>query len=111
MLHKDARTVEWAFTAAAQESWNSIKPIFQAYRKDQLKKIGQNHFRFNKAFYSAYMVETFDNAKFRQEDMDGLIDFTAKFENIENFGRGGVINKFGYGSAAQAEQTADEWYD
>ena len=72
--------------AAAQESWQAIKPIFQSYREDQLDEDpGEIIFRFNKAFYSANMQETFDNAKFRQEDMDGLIDFTAKFESVESF--------------------------
>ncbi|MCK5844877.1 MAG: ATP-dependent helicase, partial [Victivallales bacterium] len=32
-----------------------------------------------------YMVENFDNHKYRQEDIDGLIDFTVKFKTTEEF--------------------------
>ncbi|HEY5621539.1 MAG TPA: ATP-dependent helicase, partial [Pontiella sp.] len=46
---------------------------------------GEIIFRFNKAFYREYMVENFDNHKFRQEDLDGLIDFTVKFDSTESF--------------------------
>ena len=38
-----------------------------------------------KAFYSEFMVENFDNHKYRQEDIDGLIEFTVKFETTEEF--------------------------
>ena len=31
------------------------------------------------------MVENFDNHKFRAEDLDGLIDFTVKFDSTEQF--------------------------
>ena len=31
------------------------------------------------------MVENFDNHKFRAEDLDGLIDFTVKFDSTEAF--------------------------
>jgi DNA helicase-2/ATP-dependent DNA helicase PcrA len=66
-------------------------------------------FRFNKAFYSEYMVETFDNAKFRQEDMDGLIDFTAKFESVEVFlAEVALLTNLDTDAAAQTAQTADE---
>ena len=111
VLHKETlEQLSGLLPAAAQESWNAIKPIFQAYREDQLEEDpGEIIFRFNKAFYSAYMVETFDNAKFRQEDMDGLIDFTAKFENIDNFlAEVALLTNLDTDSAAQAEQTADE---
>lgn len=71
---------------AAREGWESIKPVFLAYREDNLQNDpGEVIFRFNKAFYTEYMVENFDNHKFRQEDLDGLIDFTVKFESTEAF--------------------------
>ena len=41
--------------------------------------------------------------------MDGLIDFTAKFENIENFlAEVALLTNLDTDAAAQAEQTADE---
>ena len=96
--------------AAAQESWQAIKPIFHSYREDQLNEDpGEIIFRFNKAFYSAYMQETFDNAKFRQEDMDGLIDFTAKFESVESFlAEVALLTNLDADAAAQAEQSDDQ---
>jgi DNA helicase-2/ATP-dependent DNA helicase PcrA len=96
--------------AAAQESWQAIKPIFVAYREEKLEEDpGEVIFRFNKAFYGAYMVDTFDNHKFRSEDIDGLIDFTVKFESVENFlAEVALLTNLDTDAAAQAEQTADE---
>ena len=96
--------------AAAQESWQAIKPIFVAYREEKLEEDpGEVIFRFNKAFYGTYMSETFDNHKFRAEDIDGLIDFTVKFESVENFlAEVALLTNLDTDAAAQAEQTADE---
>ena len=75
-----------ALPAVAREGWEAIKPIFLAYREDNLQNDpGEIIFRFNKAFYTEYMVENFDNHKFRSEDLDGLIDFTVKFDSTEAF--------------------------
>lgn len=72
--------------AAAHDEWVKIKPVFVAYREEELQNDpGEIVFRFNKAFYNEYMVENFDNHKFRSEDLDGLIDFTVKFESTEAF--------------------------
>ncbi|WP_372845132.1 ATP-dependent helicase [Pontiella sp.] len=75
-----------ALPAAAREDWEKIKPVFLAYREEHLENDpGELIFRFGKAFYKEYMVENFDNHKFRQEDLDGLIDFTVKFDSTESF--------------------------
>ena len=75
-----------ALPAAARDDWEKIKAVFLAYREEDLANDpGEVIFRFNKAFYSEYMVENFDNHKFRQEDLDGLIDFTVKFDSTEAF--------------------------
>ncbi len=75
-----------ALPAVAREGWEQIKLVFLAYRADNLQNDpGELIFRFNKAFYTEYMVENFDNHKFRQEDLDGLIDFTVKFDSTETF--------------------------
>ncbi len=96
--------------AAAQESWQAIKPIFVAYREEKLEEDpGEVIFRFNKAFYGAYMAETFENHRFRGEDVDGLIDFTVKFESVENFlAEVALLTNLDTDAAAKAEQTADE---
>lgn len=75
-----------ALPAAAESIWKDIQPVFLAYDKDNLSEDpGELIYRFNKAFYSEYLVETFDNAKHRQEDLDNLIDFTARFETCAAF--------------------------
>ncbi len=75
-----------ALPATARDEWSKIKDIFLAYKEENLSTDpGEIIFRFNKAFYKEYMVENFDNHKFRQEDLDGLIDFTVKFETTEAF--------------------------
>jgi DNA helicase-2/ATP-dependent DNA helicase PcrA len=78
--------VEAALPAAAREEWKKIEPVFLAYREENLDADpGEIVYRFNKAFYNEYMVENFDNSKYRAEDIDGLIDFTTKFETTEAF--------------------------
>ena len=75
-----------ALPAVAREGWETIKPVFLAYREESLQNDpGEVIFRFGKAFYKEYMVENFDNHKFRAEDIDGLIDFTVKFDSTETF--------------------------
>jgi DNA helicase-2/ATP-dependent DNA helicase PcrA len=72
--------------AAAHDAWDEIKPVFLAYREEELQDDpGEIIFRFNKAFYGQYMVENFDNHTFRSEDLDGLIDFTVRFDSTEAF--------------------------
>ena len=84
-----AETIEEVTAAlpkAALEDWGNIAPIFAAYREENLQgDPGEVIFRFVKEYYSEFMVENFDNHKYRQEDIDGLIDFTAKFETTEEF--------------------------
>ena len=75
-----------ALPSAAREGWAAIQPVFLACREENLQNDpGEIIYRFNKAFYTEYMVENFDNYKFRAEDLDGLIDFTAKFDSTEAF--------------------------
>ena len=38
-----------------------------------------------KAFYDDYAVETFENYDRRMEEIQELIDFTARFESVEQF--------------------------
>ncbi|MGE4490061.1 MAG: ATP-dependent helicase [Kiritimatiellales bacterium] len=71
---------------ATVDIWETLKPVFLAYDSEELSDDpGEILYRFNKAFYSEYLVETFENAKHRQEDLDSLIDFTARFENCASF--------------------------
>jgi len=78
--------VEAALPAAARESWKLIEPVFLAYKEENLDADpGEIVYRFNQAFYNEYMIENFDNSKYRAEDIDGLIDFTTKFESTEAF--------------------------
>lgn len=78
--------LEAALPAAARPLWKRIEPIFLAYRTESLDEDpGELIYRFNRAFYAEYLVENFENAKHRAEDIDGLIDFTTKFESSESF--------------------------
>ncbi|MFA5688862.1 MAG: ATP-dependent helicase [Kiritimatiellales bacterium] len=75
-----------ALPAVAVSIWKEIQPVFLACEAETLcDDPGEIIYRFNKAFYSGYMIETFENAKHRQEDLDSLIDFTARFENCAAF--------------------------
>ena len=78
--------VEAALPAAARDEWKKIEPVFLATREENLDADpGEIVYRFNKAFYNEFMIENFDNSKYRAEDLDGLIDFTTKFETTEAF--------------------------
>ncbi len=98
-----------ALPKAARPDWEKIAPVFAAYRGENLQDDpGEIIFRFVKEFYSEYMVENFDNAKYRQEDIDGLIDFTAKFETTEEFLSEIALQSNADGEvAAEAEAPAD----
>jgi DNA helicase-2/ATP-dependent DNA helicase PcrA len=75
-----------ALPAATVSIWKEIQPVFLAYDQENLSEDpGEIIYRFNKAFYGEYLIETFDNAKHRQEDLDSLIDFTARFETCSAF--------------------------
>ena len=75
-----------ALPKAAVADWEKIAPIFTAYREENLQSDpGEVIHRFNKEFYSEFMAENFDNHKHRQEDIDGLIEFTVKFDTTEEF--------------------------
>ena len=75
-----------ALPAAARPDWEKLRPLFLAYREEGLENDpGEIIHRFNKVFYGEYLNEVFDNAKFRREDVDGLIDFSGKFENVAAF--------------------------
>jgi len=73
--------------AAAREIWREhIQPVFLAYAEENLQDDpGEIIYRFIIAFYEEYMIENFDNHKFRKEDLDGMIDFTAQFKTTEDF--------------------------
>ncbi len=75
-----------ALPASTESIWKAIQPVFLAYEAESLcDDPGEIIYRFNKAFYGEYLVETFENAKHRQEDLDSLIDFTARFETCSAF--------------------------
>jgi DNA helicase-2/ATP-dependent DNA helicase PcrA len=80
------RKLEAALPAAAREDWKKVESVFLACREENLiDDPGEIIHRFNRAFYNEYMVENFDHSKYRAEDLDGLIDFTAKFNSTEAF--------------------------
>lgn len=97
--------------AAARDEWEKVKSIFLAYRDENLQDDpGEIIHRFNKAFYKEYMVENFDNHKFRQEDLDGLIDFTVKFDSTESFLSEIALltNLDAEGGSAPSDEAADD---
>jgi len=72
---------------AAKEIWKErIQPVFLAYKEERLQNDpGEILYRFVLSFYEEYMIENFDNHKFRKEDLDGMIGFTAQFKTTEDF--------------------------
>ena len=111
LLHEDTSLqLKDMLPSAASEIWEKMVPIFYAYRSENLvTDPGEVIYRFNKIFYKNYMEETFDNHKFRGEDIDGLIDFTTKFDSVESFlAEVALLTNLDTDAAAQAEQTEDE---
>jgi DNA helicase-2/ATP-dependent DNA helicase PcrA len=71
---------------AARKVWGRIGDICAAYRDERLAEDpGEIIHRFVKAFYDQYAIETFENYDRRIEDIDQLVDYTARFETAEAF--------------------------
>ncbi len=72
--------------AAAREAWKKVEPIAAAYLSESLNEDpGETIHRFVEAFYDDYAVATFENYDRRMEDIEQLINFTARFETAEQF--------------------------
>ena len=70
----------------ARAQWARIADICGAYQTDKLyEDPGEIIHRFVKAFYDQYAIETFDNYDRRMEDVEQLVNFTARFESAEAF--------------------------
>jgi len=111
LLHDDTvQSLKGMMPSIAADIWENFIPIFNSYRSESLESDpGEVIHRFNKIFYKNYMEETFDNHKFRGEDIDGLIDFTTKFNSVESFlAEVALLTNLDTDAAAQAEQTEDE---
>ena len=78
--------VEQLLPEAAQAAWRKIEPIIAAYAPEKLSADpGEIIYRFLAAFYEDYAVQHFENADRRLEDLQGLINFTTRYESAEDF--------------------------
>ena len=72
----------------AQPLWKAVEDrLFPPDEEDGavLDRPDELVFRFTEAFYGDYAAETFDNAKTRLEDVDELMNFSAKYKNTADF--------------------------
>ena len=72
----------------AQPLWKAVEDrLFPAGEEDGavLDRPDELVFRFTEVFYGDYAAETFDNAKTRLEDVDELMNFSAKYKNTADF--------------------------
>ncbi len=87
-LRKDAtrRRISDMLPPAAREAWNAVDLIASEYEKDELAlDPGEVIYRFTKQYYEVYAKETFDNASRRLEDIEELINYTSRFESVDDF--------------------------
>jgi len=81
-----AAKVERLLPEAAQPAWRKIAPLFAQFGAEQLADDpGEIIYRFLAAFYEDHAVTCFDNHERRIEDLQGLINFTTRYENAEDF--------------------------
>ena len=72
--------------AGARATWALIDGIFvEAEDKSWKSESGEMMFQFVKAFYDRYAVDTFDNYQRRLEDIEELIQYSARFKSITDF--------------------------
>ena len=72
--------------AAAREAWTAVEWIATDFERHELANDpGEVVHRFTKNFYELYATETFDNVDRRLEDIDELINYTARFRSIDDF--------------------------
>ncbi|MDD2237771.1 MAG: ATP-dependent helicase, partial [Kiritimatiellae bacterium] len=70
----------------AREKWKRMARTFsKCIRFDAESSPGHLLAAFVDAFYDGYAVETFDNHRNRREDLNGLIDFSSKYETLQEF--------------------------
>jgi DNA helicase II / ATP-dependent DNA helicase PcrA len=70
----------------AQEGWRAIDKIAAEVDADQLlADPGEIVHRFTRTYYGQFAEKNFDNAARRIEDIDELINYTARFESVEDF--------------------------
>ncbi|HBA85844.1 MAG TPA: hypothetical protein DCZ95_17310 [Verrucomicrobia bacterium] len=86
---RNAEQLKWIrehLPAAAARIWETLEPVIIAYETEHLRNDpGEFIFRFVKTFYREYAIETFDNHDRRLDDIDELMNFTARFESAEQF--------------------------
>ena len=72
--------------AAAREAWNAVDLIAADVDAHELMKDpGGIVHRFTSGYYALYAKESFDNAERRLEDIEELINYTARFESVDAF--------------------------
>lgn len=72
----------------AQDDWNSIAQIFPKRAKAGAQtalNMADLIEKFLQKFYDEYLVETYENADRRREDLLALADYVAQFPGVEDF--------------------------
>ncbi len=72
--------------AAARPGWKSIAPLLDICHRDRLiLAAGDLLERFMTVFYREHLFRNYENAERRAEDIDGLREFIARFESMDEF--------------------------
>ena len=70
----------------AHEDWDRLKKTFEkCVRFDAEQHPNKLIEAFVDAFYDDYAVGTFDNYKSRRDDLNGLIEFSSSYPNLQDF--------------------------
>ncbi len=79
-------TLRTLLPAPAKPVWKAIEPLLDRCRRDQLITAADELLqRFMTVFYKEHLFQTFENADRRTEDIDGLREFIARFESMDDF--------------------------
>ena len=79
-------TLRSALPKKAIDIWNEIQRVFEVLVETEVEaKPNLILEQFMDCFYDEYAVENFDNYDNRREDINGMIDFAAKYTSLQKF--------------------------
>lgn len=83
---EDRKRLHDAFPKRGKEAWEPIHEMLAQVEREELhRNPGELFELYLRAFYDEYAVENFDNYNSRLEDIQGMADYCAGFENLEAF--------------------------
>ncbi len=86
LVPEDRKALLAALPKRGKESWQPVHDALEGADVTLLRRSAAEFIQlFLEAHYDEYLVDSFDNAPQRLEDINGLMDFTGQFPSLETF--------------------------